>query len=220
MSPRTTFELELQDLKRSVAGMGAQVKRIYDKLFLAAEQKDRHSIEILMKNDRTINDMERDIEAKCLRLITKQQPIARDLRVVSASLKVVTDIERIGDQIVDMAELILRLEMKDFRSCSLSLAAMIQETRVMLDNAVDAFVCRKEDQAEKVVASDDSVDEHFNETKMQIVNALKKDTISVDEGVDILMLAKYLEKIADHAVNISNWEIFQESGIIDTTRIL
>lgn len=220
MSPRTTFELELQDLKRSVAGMGAQVKRIYDKLFLAAEQKDRHSIEILMKNDRTINDMERDIEAKCLRLITKQQPIARDLRVVSASLKVVTDIERIGDQIVDMAELILRLEMKDFRSCSLSLAAMIQETRVMLDNAVDAFVSRKEDQAEKVVASDDSVDEHFNETKMQIVNALKKDTISVDEGVDILMLAKYLEKIADHAVNISNWEIFQESGIIDTTRIL
>ena len=220
MSPRTTFELELQDLKRSVAGMGAQVKRIYDKLFLAAEQKDRHSIEILMKNDRTINDMERDIEAKCLRLITKQQPIARDLRVVSASLKVVTDIERIGDQIVDMAELILRLEMKDFRSCSPSLAAMIQETRVMLDNAVDAFVSRKEDQAEKVVASDDSVDEHFNETKMQIVNALKKDTISVDEGVDILMLAKYLEKIADHAVNISNWEIFQESGIIDTTRIL
>lgn len=220
MSPRTTFELELQDLKRSVAGMGAQIKRIYDKLFLAAEQKDRHSIEILMKNDRTINDMERDIEAKCLRLITKQQPIARDLRVVSASLKVVTDIERIGDQIVDMAELILRLEMKDFRSCSPSLAAMIQETRVMLDNAVDAFVSRKEDQAEKVVASDDSVDEHFNETKMQIVNALKKDTISVDEGVDILMLAKYLEKIADHAVNISNWEIFQESGIIDTTRIL
>lgn len=220
MSPRTTFELELQDLKRSVAGMGAQVKRIYDKLFLAAEQKNQHEIEILMKNDRTINDMERSIEAKCLHLITKQQPIARDLRVVSASLKVVTDIERIGDQVVDMAELILRLEMKDLVSYSSSLAAMIQETRMMLDNAVDAFVSRKKDQAEKVVASDDIVDNYFNETKMQIVEGLKNDTISVDEGVDILMLAKYLEKIADHAVNISNWEIFQESGFIDTTRLL
>ena len=218
--PRTTFESELQELKRSVAGMGAQVKRTYDRLFLAAEKKDRHIIEVIMKNDRSVNDMERNIEAKCLSLITKQQPVARDLRVISASLKVVTDIERIGDQIVDMAELILRLEMKELPSCFPAVAAMIQETRMMLDNAVDAFVSRRKDQAEKVVESDNAVDDHFNETKIQIVEALRNDSIPVDESVDILMLAKYLEKIADHAVNISNWEIFQESGTIDEVRLL
>ena len=217
---RTTFESELQELKRNVAGMGTQVKRTYDKLFFAAEKKDRHAIQLLMENHRSINDMERNIEAKCLHLITKQQPVARDLRVVSASLKVVTDIERIGDQIVDMAELILRLDMMDLPEASPGIAAMIHETRMMLDNAVDAFVGRKEEQAGKVVASDDVVDDYFNETKMQIVEALKEDSMPVDEGVDLLMLAKYLEKIADHAVNISNWEIFQESGSIDAIRLL
>lgn len=220
MSTRTTFELELQELKRSVAGMGLQVKRTYDHLFTAAEKKDGKTLELIMKNDRTINDMERNIESKCLYLITKQQPIARDLRVISASLKVVTDIERIGDHVSDMAELLLRLDMKELCSYSPALVSMVQETRDMLDNAVDAFVGRKEEQAQKVVAADDVVDGHFNETKLNIVDALKDETMTADEGVDVLMLAKYLEKIADHAVNISNWEIFQESGSIENVRLL
>ncbi|MCD8010728.1 MAG: hypothetical protein LUF34_08120 [Lachnospiraceae bacterium] len=108
MATRLIFEQELQELRKSVANMGYQVESNYDRLFAALRASDFGTVEALVKNDRDVNDMERAVEAQCLHLITKQQPIARDLRVVSASLKVVTDIERIGDHVADIAELALR----------------------------------------------------------------------------------------------------------------
>lgn len=108
MATRLLFEQELQELRKSVADMGYQVESNYDRLFAALQTLDFGTVEAIVKNDRDVNDMERAVEAQCLHLITKQQPIARDLRVVSASLKVVTDIERIGDHVADIAELALR----------------------------------------------------------------------------------------------------------------
>lgn len=164
--------------------------------------------------------MERRIESMCLNLITKQQPIARDLRLVSAALKVVTDIERVGDHVSDIAELLLRLEMKDLSEFSPHLSGMIDATRELLDKSVEAFLNRNREEAEEVIRGDDVVDMLFNKAKMDLIHYLKTDTKNADECIDVLMLAKYLEKIGDHAVNIGEWEIFQETGSVENIRIL
>lgn len=220
MSPRPTFEQELKQLHEDVREMGMTVERTYDELFYAVKQQNDEMLERIMKSDRIINDMQRSIEASCLTLITKQQPVARDLRLVTAALKVVTDIERIGDHCADIAELMLRIEMADMTKYSQHLPKMIEETKKLEHAAVDAFVNRNLAVAKQAVLDDDIVDDLFNKVKLDLVEHIKAGSIDADECVDVLMIAKYLEKIGDHAVNIGEWEDFQENGTIDDVRIL
>lgn len=220
MSPRILFEYELKALKESVTAMSLLVEQTYDELFEALENKDEDKIRKIMESDRTVSDMERNIESRCLSLITKQQPVARDLRTVSASLKVVTDIQRVGDHVSDIAELLLRLNMADLSNCSEHLPAMMKYTKEMLHEAVDAFTERKDREARLVIDEDDIVDEFFNKVKEDLISYLKKETKNPDDCIDILMIAKYFEKIADHAVNIAEWELFQETGDLGNTRLL
>lgn len=220
MSPRIVFEHELEKLKESVATMSLLVENTYDELFQAFDQKDENKIRQIMKSDRTVSDMERTIESSCLSLLTRQQPVARDLRTVSATLKVVTDIKRVGDIISDIAELLIRLNMVELSSYSVHLPPMMKSTKEMLHEAVEAFTERKEREAEIVIQEDDIIDEFFNKVKEDLIGYLKKETKNADDCIDILMIAKYFEKIADHAVNIAEWELFQETGDIGTTRIL
>ncbi len=220
MSPRPTFEQELKQLHEDVREMGMIVENTYDELFEAVNNQAEEVLERIMKSDRIINDMQRSIEASCLTLITKQQPVARDLRMVTAALKVVTDIERIGDHCADIAELMLRLDMAELTKYSQHLPKMIEETKRLEHIAVNAFVNRDLAAAKQVILDDDIVDDLFNKVKMDLVEHIKNGTVSADECVDVLMLAKYLEKIGDHAVNIGEWEDFQENGTIDDVRIL
>lgn len=220
MSPRTLYEKQLAALHKDVEKMGLAVEKNYDDLFEALERQDEDGVVIIMKNDRIINDMQRGIEAQCLSLITKQQPVAKDLRLVTASLKVVTDIERIGDHCSDMAELFIRLGRKDLGGYSSHIKNMIEETKKLEHAAVDAFVTRDMEAAKKVIDGDDVVDALFNKVKEDLVEHLKKETANADECIDVLMIAKYLEKIGDHAVNIGEWEIFQETGTIADVRLL
>ena len=220
MSPRIVFEQELKALKESVTTMSLLVENTYDELFQALEDKDENKIRKIMESDRTVSDMERNIESRCLSLLTRQQPVARDLRTVSASLKVVTDIKRVGDIISDIAELLLRLNMTELSSYSVHLPAMMRSTKAMLREAVESFVERNEREARIVIDEDDIVDEFFNKVKEDLIGYLKKETKNADDCIDILMIAKYFEKIGDHAVNIAEWELFQETGDIGNTRIL
>lgn len=220
MTTRKTFEQELTKLNKSLEEMGKFVENSIDKLVGAMEKKDMEQVRSIIKSDRDVNDMERSIEAECLSLITRQQPIARDLRVVSAALKVVTDIERIGDHAVDVAELFLRCENVDLTEISAHLPAMIAAAKDMVHHAIDAFVSKSVQAAEDVISSDDVVDELFNKIKYDIVNNLKKEKDNVDCCIDLMMITKYLEKIGDHAVNIAEWEIFKETGSIDKVRLL
>lgn len=220
MSPRTLFEHELGQLRDDLKKMCFQVEAVYDRLFAAMEVKDEETILTILEQDRMVKDMEKNIESRCLSLITKQHPLARDLRTVSASLKVVTDIKRVGDILTDMAELVLRLQMKDLAVYSEKLPIMIIESKTMLHNAVGAFLRRSKEDAEMVIAGDDLVDELFNQVKDDLVAHLKEETADVDDCIDVLMIAKYLEKIGDHAVNLGEWEIFQETGNIRNTRLL
>ncbi|HKM35639.1 MAG TPA: phosphate signaling complex protein PhoU [Lachnospiraceae bacterium] len=220
MSPRILFEQELEELKDKVIEMGVKIEEVYDRLFLLLQKKDREGMEEIVIDDRLINDMQRGIEAKCLSLLTKQQPVARDLRMVSAALKVVTDIERIGDHVSDMAELLLRMDMPDLGDFSDSLPKMIIAAKKIVCESIEAFVARDMDDAKDVIAYDDVIDDFFNQVKEDIINDLKSGKENADDCVDVLMLAKYLERVGDHAVNIGEWAIFQETGNIDDVRLL
>lgn len=217
---RIIFEQELRELHNRIKEMGKQIEYSYEKLFDAINRLDWVMVEEIKKNDRFINDMERQIEAQCLSIITRQQPIARDLRLVSAALKVVTDMERVGDHVVDMAELFLRLEHKNLNSYSDSLILMVDATQRLLHQSIDSFVKRNIEEAKQVIQDDDIIDNYFNVVKLDIVDKIKQENYSVDECIDVLMINKYLEKIGDHAVNIAQWDVFQETGAIDNIRLL
>lgn len=213
MSPRLIFEQELEMLKNQVTEMGERAEISYDRLLLAINVYDRENLKLLLDNDRQMTNMQRNIEAMCLTLLTKQQPVARDLRLVTSALKVVTDIERIGDHVSDIAELYLRMgEESKGDSYTEKMSAMMEEDKSMLLDAVDAFVNGNVEQAQAVVSRDDVVDEMFNGIKDVMMEAIRNQTLDADKVVDILMIAKYLEKIGDHAVNIAEWAVFQVTG--------
>ena len=220
MTPRITFEHALEDLKLSLEEMGQHVETIYERLFLAIGAGDKNAIQAIMKEERIVSDMEKSIEARCLSLITRQQPVARDLRVISASLKSVTDLQRAGVHVSDIGELALRFENADIFKYSTHLAVMADATKEQLHMAMDSFIDRDMEAAKEVIAGDDLIDDLFNKVKEDIVRFLRSGEFPADECIDIMMLAKYLEKIGDHATNIAEWECFQETGDIQNTRLL
>lgn len=217
---RTVFDKELVSLGKSVALMGEKVEDNYDCLFKAMKDNDESMIKNIIKNDRTVNDMQRSIEAQCLHLITMQQPLATDLRKVSASLKVVTDIERIGDHVTDMAEIILRLHMKDMSKVSAHIEEMIVQTRQQMHHGIESFIESKVNEEDEMEKEDDIIDGLFNKVKSDVALALKNENQDIDDCIDVLMIAKYLERIGDHSVNIGEWENFKEDGIINNIRLL
>lgn len=220
MTPRKIYAWELMQLKDSLEEMSNLVEASLNNLLFAIENKNDDLARQIVRDDRNVNHMERSIESQCLTLITRQQPVAGDLRVVSSALKVVTDIERIGDHASDIAELVLRLDHKQLDLYSAHLNPMITAAREMVHDAVSAFLNRDEKASSLVICSDDVVDDLFNKVKEDIAVRLKSETADADECIDVLMIAKYLERIGDHAVNICEWEIFKETGSIQDTRIL
>jgi len=239
MPTRINFEQQLNDLKKSLEEMGNTVETAIDRLFDAMTSMNQESTDFVIKNERIINDMERAIEAQCLSLITRQQPIVGDLRLISSALKVVTDIERIGDHAVDIAELISRWKEINLVEYSPHIPPMITACKEMVHDAVEAFTNQDSEQANIVIKNDDIVDDLFNKMKDDVIATLKQQEKSTnteipgtamldkenhlaspDVCVDIMMIAKYLEKIGDHAVNIAEWEIFRETGSIQNVRLL
>ncbi len=219
MTNRKLYTQELSRLAESLEEMGNLAEASLENLFFAMEHKNDDLARRIIQDDRQINNLERSIESQCLVLITKQQPIAGDLRIVSSILKVVTDIERIGDHASDIAELVLRLNHTRPEAYSSHIRPMIRAAKEMVHEAVSAFISRDSGRSSAVIASDDIVDELFNKVKTDIVKSLKAETSGVDECMDVLMIAKYLERIGDHAVNISEWEIFKETGSIEDFHI-
>lgn len=217
---RLIFDQEMEKLKNNLEEMGYYVESAIDKILEAIENNDSEIAEYIIKNDRFVNDMEKSIEARCLSLITKQQPIAKDLRIVSAALKVVTDIERIGDHAADIAELLIRNKEWDVKRYTAHITPMLEISKTMVHDSIETFLKRDIKEANRVIAKDDEVDELFNKVKVDIINSIRNGEENIDICVDILMLSKYLEKIGDHAVNIAEWKIFKETGLVDDVRLI
>lgn len=212
MVPRELFERELTELMNQIEEMSAMIKADYRNLNEAIQVKDEESIQIIIENNKSFYKMKKQIEDQCLKVITKQQPVATDLRLVSSVLKIVSDMERVGDHAGDIGELILRIKGNDLKEYSVHIEGMITAAMELFSSAIDAFVHSDSKTAEQAIQDDDIIDELFNKVKVDIINGLKKESGREDEYIDMLMLAKYLEKIGDHGVNIAKWQLFRGNG--------
>ena len=219
MSVRVTYEHELEVLKQDLKEMAHMVESAIEQTFMAFEDQDYTMAEDVIKGDRTVNDMERAIESRCLSLILRQQPVASDLRQVSTALKVVTDLERIGDHASDIAELILRIKSEHAYHIVKHLPVMAASANAMVHDAIEAFINQDLDSAMEIIERDDEVDTLFNQVKDDVIHLLKSSPDQADQGIDLLMVAKYLERIADHATNIAEWVEFSITGIHKESKV-
>lgn len=220
MSPRVLFEQELELLKNKVTEMGEHAEISYDRMVYGIRENKEDVLKALLDTDHKMVDMQRSIEAMCLTLLTRQQPVAKDMRTVSAALKVVSDIERIGDHVGDIAELYLRMgDVNGEGEYEHLLLDMMEEAKEMIHSSVEAFVDGDDNVAKQVIAHDDVVDDLFNRMKDKMMNAIRNQDLDADRVVDYLMVAKYLEKVGDHAVNIAQWSMFQITGDMEGVRL-
>ncbi len=220
MTARMSFEHELQLLKDNLHEMGQMIESAIEKTLIAFESQDEAVANEIIQEDRTINDIEKTIESRCLSLILKQQPVARDLRVVTTALKVVTDMERIGDHAADIAELIIREKREPLFNLVQHIPEMGKAAKQMVHDAVHAFTSLDTEKAKEIAKKDDIVDDLFDKVKEEVALLLRASNEHVDQCVDILMIAKYFERIGDHAVNICEWTEFNETGSVNNIRIL
>ncbi len=220
MTARLSFEHELNLLRDNLNEMGHLIEDAIEKTLIAFEDQNEALAKEIIQGDRNINDIEKTIESRCLSLILKQQPVARDLRVVTTALKVVTDMERIGDHAADIAELILREKRDTIYNLVKHIPEMGRVAKEMVHDAVNAFTALNTEAARATMKKDDVVDDLFDQVKEEVANILRASNDHVDQCVDILMIAKYFERIGDHAVNICEWTEFHETGSVNNIRIL
>ncbi|HKL80662.1 MAG TPA: phosphate signaling complex protein PhoU [Mobilitalea sp.] len=220
MTARLSFEHELQVLKDNLCEMGQMIETAIDNTLKAFETQDEELANAIIQGDRNVNDIEKTIESRCLSLILKQQPVARDLRIVTTALKVVTDMERIGDHAADIAELILREKREHIYNLVKYIPEMGKVSKAMVRDSVHAFTTQDLEAAQEIIIRDDVVDDLFDKVKVEVATLLRANNEHVDQCVDILMIAKYFERIGDHAVNICEWTEFQDTGSVNNIRIL
>lgn len=209
---RNRFDRELATLNTELIEMGALIENAIDRAVGALFKQDETLAESAIEFDSEVDRKERDIESRCLKLLLQQQPVARDLRTISSALKMITDMERIGDQAADIAEITHRLKQTDAPLCDTHIKDMSKSTIRMVKESVDAFVARDLALAQKVIAEDDEVDAMFIHVRDELVEMLKKEESEPAAVIDVLMIAKYFERIGDHATNIAEWVAFSITG--------
>ena len=208
---RNRFDEQLFELNREIIEMGAMCE---EAIASAAKALTTGDVELAgrMKADSSaIDHMEREIERLCMKLLLHQQPVAKDLRLISAALKMITDMERIGDQAEDIAEIVTFLNGHTMEEMEI-IEDMARETIEMVTTSVDAFVKKDVTLAEKVIAQDEAVDNYFSKVKNNIITLISENHADGEFALDLLMISKYFERIGDHATNIAQWVIYSITG--------
>ena len=208
---RNRFDTQLLELNNELIAMGALCENAIASSVKALLTEDLKLAASAIRIDQEIDRKEREIESMCLKLLLQQQPVASDLRLISSALKMISDMERIGDQAADIAEMTTHLE-GDGMDSQLHIAEMARATIKMVTDSVDSFVRRDLDLARSVQSYDDVVDGLFNRVKTEIIELIARDSASGEDCVDLLMIAKYFERIGDHAVNIAEWVEYAATG--------
>lgn len=209
---RRILDEQLEELAQEMTSMGAMIENAIEKACEALLSKDLSLARAVMQADELIDQKERAIESMCLRLLLTRQPMARDLRKVSSALKMITDMERVGDQAADICEIVTMLGEYGMAQGARSIRDMARETVHMVHRAIDAYVASDVDLAREVMALDDVVDGLFMRVKGRLIETLTEDASLGQQALDLLMIAKYFERIGDHAVNISEWVEFSVTG--------
>lgn len=211
VTSRKYYEMELQKLNASLLEMGEMIRMAIGGAVTALLEFDHDKAREIIAYDEQIDRQNREIEQQCYTLLLSQQPVAGDLRMVSAALKMTTDMERIGDHAADISEIELMLENLPTLSCA-PIRQMATETSVMLIKSLEAFAQRDEEKANWVIGRDDVVDDLFDTVKSKLIEAIRQNADNGEAATDLLMAAKYFERIGDHATNIAQWAIFSITG--------
>ena len=170
--------------------------------------------------EREVDEREKEVERRCLKLLLQQQPVASDLRIISTALKIITDLERIADQACDIAELATYMAGQKYIKKLVDIPLMADAATKMVKESIDAFVARDIDLAQRVIACDDTVDALFDQVKNDLIALIREDSANGEQAMDLLMVGKYLERIGDHATNVAEWVVFSTTGQHKNERVL
>lgn len=209
---RVRFDEQLQELNVQMIEMGSLCEQVINRTYEVLMEENQEAAREIIRKAQEIDHKEKEIENMCLKLLLQQQPVARDLRQISAALKMITDMERIGDQAADIAE-ILETSHLQAPDESIPIREMAVATMNMVNESIDAYVKRDLYMAQKVIDSDDAVDELFVRIREQLIERLKHPGFDGAYIMDLLMIAKYYERIGDHATNIAEWVEFSITGV-------
>ena len=208
---RSRYDEELKNLHGALIDMGSMIESAISGAITALENRDIQKAKDIIAYDEEIDAQERLIEEMCMKLLLRQQPVARDLRMISTALKLITDMERIGDHAADISELAIML--RDLPQMnSNSLREMAVQTSMMLISSVEAYVEQDEEKARAVIRQDDVVDDLFVTVKSEMIEAIRQNSDFSEAAADLLMAAKYFERIGDHATNIAEWTVYAFTG--------
>ena len=205
---RSKFDEQLKNLNDEMIQMGTMIEDNIQKAIEALVKSDVELAGSIMEKDIIIDQKQRDIEGICFNLLIQQQPVAKDLRAITAAMKMVTDMERIGDHAADISEITIMLSNTEKSYSYDTIIKMASEASAMLIQSIDAFTEKNEAKAKEVIEHDDIVDELFGKVKTELIHLINNDPKRGEQEMDMLMIAKYLERIGDHATNIAEWVIY------------
>ena len=213
---RNRFDRQLEQLNNELIEMGSLIEHAIQSAVTALVKKDVEQAKAAIEFDQEVDRQERDIEGLCMKLLLQQQPVARDLRLISAALKMITDMERIGDQAADISEITMLMAEEPYAHDLSLISQMAMETILMVTHSVDAFVQKDLGLAKSVIDHDDIVDKLFDDNKQKLILMIQENASYSEQAADLLMVAKYLERIGDHATNIAEWVIYSITGSHDS----
>ena len=208
---RNKFEEQLMHLNNELITMGALCEEAISGCVKYLFNSDSEMKEAVIEVEKQIDQKERDIEQLCMKLLIQQQPVATDFRIISSALKMISDMERIGDQASDIAEIVKHINRRNIDGDT-HISAMAKETIKMVTDSIESFVKKDIELATDVIKQDDNVDELFNKVKDELIETLRQPTECAEALIDLLMIAKYFERIGDHAENIAEWVIYSITG--------
>lgn len=205
---RKKFEEQLSTLNDEMIRMGTMIEENIQKAIDSLVKSDIEMAKDIMEKDELVDKKQKEIETLCFHLLIQQQPVARDLRVITAAMKMVTDMERIGDHAADISEMTILMG-KDSKIDNFDhISKMAAETMIMLNQSIEAYVEKDTKKAHDVIEHDDIVDKLFDEAKKDVIRLIIESSDDGEDATDLLMIAKYFERIGDHATNIAEWVIF------------
>ena len=217
---RSKFDEQLGELNCNLIEMGLLVKRSIENAVKALIEQDVKLATKIISMDDEIDQREQEIESLCLQLILQQQPVSGDLRLVSAVLKISADLERIGDHATDISELAILLSGRQYVKKLVYIPQMAEVTMKMLAQSITAFVEKDLELAREVMACDDAVDSLFDTVKGELIERIRNNVDNSDQAIDLILVAKYFERIGDHATNIAEWVVFLLTGMHKDGKIM
>ncbi|HBZ81035.1 MULTISPECIES: phosphate signaling complex protein PhoU [Brevibacillus] len=209
---RHAFEEQLDVLHRKLMSMGTLVEEAIHKSIKSLVERDVHLAEQVIAADPVINELEQEIQSECFRLIALQQPVGSDLRRLGTMLKLVTDLERMGDHAVSISKTTRRLMAEPYVKPLIDIPLMADHVKAMVRDCLNAYIARNKEAAEEIAARDDIVDKLFATIFRDLIEVMTKNGNAISQGTHLLLVAQYLERIADHVTNICEWIIYMSTG--------